>query len=150
MMPNPIRPTVKMVGYEGGAQYLGSWLPFLEDACKARGWRFHVNPSSLAVLDIVVAVRDADGYAPRNWKSGVKLANAQGSGTPCIVNREHGYIETATGGEMWADTHKEMADSLDMLADEGLRRKLSAMLMPGPQLKDLAETYKAWLQSLKS
>ncbi len=145
---NPIRQEVRMVGYEGGG-YLGNWAPFLEEECASRGWRFAVNPPALADVDIVVAVRETQGYAPRNWKSNVKLANAQGSSTPCILNREAGYIETETGGEFWADSQDEMRDGLSHLALHKARHDAAGKLHAGaPQIESVAETYAAWLRAL--
>jgi hypothetical protein len=145
---NPVRNKVKTVGYEGGEQYLGSWKPWLEVECKRRGWRFIVNPPEIANLDILVAVRDATGYAARKWKSNVKLANAKGSGTPCVLNREAGYLETQSGAERWADTREEMVAALDELTDVETRRSVSAQLLQAtPTLERIADKYKTWLQS---
>ena len=52
--PNPIRPKVRVVGYEGAAAYLGWWRPMLEEECAKRGWAFVVNPESLADVDIII------------------------------------------------------------------------------------------------
>lgn len=146
---NPIRERVVNVGYEGGAQYLGDWLPVLERACADRGWMFHVKPHSLTDLDIVVALRDQKGYAPRHWKSGVKLSNAQGSGTPIICNREMGYLETATWAEEFADTKEEVLAALDRLAPHAVRVERSARLLGGAlRLEAVAAKYMAWLRSL--
>lgn len=121
---NPIRPEVKLVGYEGG-DYLGAYRRVLEKECAKRGWRFTVNPAELADLDIVVAFRDPTGYAPFCWKSNVKLANAHGSGTPFIGNPESGYIETQTGAEYWADEPGQIATCFDWLTDQGTRELIS-------------------------
>jgi len=143
---NPIRARVRTVGYQGGPQYLGSWASVLDEACRARGWRFVINPVSLAELDIVVAVREPHGYAPRTWKSGVKAANAQGSGTPCILNREQGCIETASGAECWADTPEEMAAAFDSLIEQETRQRIAGqLLLAAPKLEDIAKVYAAWL-----
>ncbi len=146
---NPVRETVKTVGYEGGENYLGQWKPWLEAECQRRGWRFVVNPPELANLDILVAVREATGYGPRKWKSNVKLANAQGSGTPCILNREAGYLETQCGAERWADTREEMVTALDSLESKADRLKASARLLAAtPSLDHAAFTYRHWLERL--
>lgn len=145
---NPIRERVQKVGYEGG-NYLGMWDSFLRVECAARGWEWVINPAALADLDIVVAVREANGYAARSWKSNIKLANAQATGTPCIVNREAGYLETATGGELFADTTGEMVAALDKLADYETR-KTAANGLWAPQLHVIAKTYREWLEQLKS
>lgn len=143
---NPIRERVKLVGYEGGEQYLGRWRAMLEAECGRRDWWFAVNVAKLAELDIVVAVREAKGYAARHWKSGVKLANAQGSGTPVVCNRSAGYMETASGGEQWADDETEMRAALDALASLEARREAVAKFI-APQMDEIANTYKTWLLS---
>ncbi len=146
---NPIREQVARVGYDGGPQYIGEWIPVLEEACAARGWSFHVKPDAISELDIVVALRDQKGYGPKAWKSNVKLANAQGSGTPVICNREAGYLETATGGEEWADTKAEVLAALDRLAPAEVRRAVAAKLLSGaPRLEAVAASYRAWLATL--
>lgn len=143
---NPLREKVHTVGYEGGEAYLGRWRGVLEQECKARGWTFVVNPPALADLDIVVALREADGYAARHWKSNVKLANAMGSGTPSIVNREAGYLETACPAQRFGENEAELNRSLDVLTDVEARRLQVAQYQP-PTLDDVAEKYRAWLLS---
>lgn len=144
-----IAPAVRRVGYQGGTRYLGHWWPFMDRECRRRGWEFVVNPSSVATLDIVVALRAEDGYAPRHWKSGVKLANAQGCGTPFIGNREAGYLETASGAERWADTEAEMVVALDSLTPQAARAEASAKLSGAAlRLADVALAYRTWLESL--
>ncbi len=146
---NPIRRVVETVGYEGGVAYLGKWQPALEAECARRGWRFVLNPPSLADLDIVVALREADGYAPRHWKSNVKAANAQGSGTPIICNRESGYLETDNGGVTWADTTVELRAGLDALADATVRHHVADELRAAPfSLASVAANYREWLEGL--
>jgi hypothetical protein len=140
--PGPLR----TVGYEGGIGYIRHWIPIIDAECKRRGLAFYVNPKQLADLDVVLAVRDATGYAPRNWKSNVKLANAQGSGTPVICCREAGYTETSTGGELWADNATELRLALDMLADHGRRHEIGRVLYEGRiTLEAVAEIYRGWL-----
>lgn len=144
---NPIRP-VKVVGYEGGEQYIARWRPVIEAECARRGWRFVTQPEELAEVDIVLALRDSSGYAPRNWKSNVKLANAQGSGTPVICGRETGYLETASGAERWADTPEELAAALDSLEPTAERFAVSRRLKEvAPDIDSVAATYLAWLRS---
>jgi hypothetical protein len=146
---NPIRRTLQAVGYEGGVAYLGAWMARLEAECARRRMRFVLNPSELADLDVVIALRDAMGYAPRCWKSNVKLANAQGSGTPIICNREAGYRETASGAEEWADTMDEVRVSLDMLDSIEVRRaRADVLLAAAPTLERVAAEYQLWLSTL--
>lgn len=144
---NPIRP-LKVLGYEGGQQYLGRWLPIIQRQCTARGLQFVINPAEVADVDILLALRDCDGYAPRQWKSNVKLANAQGSGTPVICNREAGYLETTSGAEHWADDEAELAAALDALTPTDARRDAAqTMRAAAPEIDSIAATYLAWLRS---
>lgn len=124
---NPIREKVRTVGYEGREAYLGGWRALIDRECMRRGWSFVANPRSLADLDIVVAVRSEqwDSYASRHWKSNVKLANAHGSGTPFVGNSEFGYLETAAGGERWADNGNRLADALDELTSHSVRSQVA-------------------------
>ena len=143
---NPVRENVRVLGYEGGEQYLGTWEPLLREECKRRGWGFFINPTSLADVDIVVAVRDCTGYAARSWKSNVKLACAQGSGTPCVLNRERAYVDAASGAERWADTAEEMTAALDRLTDFGHRMVAAERLFhAAPSITDLGRRYRGWL-----
>jgi len=145
LMRNPIRP-LSVIGYEGSVSYIGGWMSRIDAECKARRLAFHINPIRLADLDVVLALRDAGGYAPRNWKSNVKLANAQGSGTPVICCREAGYAETASGGELWADDAAELTRALDLLEHSSSRRELGDALFKGrPTLEATADTYRHWL-----
>ena len=106
-----------------------------------------MEPKALADLDIVVAMRDQKGYAPRHWKSNVKLANAQGSGTPIICNREMGYLETASLEERWADTKEELFAALDALAPHDVRSAAHDGLRAfAPALDVVAADYLAWLK----
>lgn len=144
---NPIRP-IKVVGYEGGEQYITLWRPVIEAECARRGWQFVMQPAELADVDIVLALRDSCGYAPRTWKSNVKLANAQGSGTPVICGREAGYLETRSGAERWADSPDELAEAFDFLAPTTHRFSASRRLKQfAPDLDSIATTYLAWLRS---
>lgn len=146
---NPIRERVATVGYEGGEQHLGDWKDWLRAECARRGWRFVLNPPALAELDIVVAVRERTGYAPRHWKSNVKLANAQGSGTPIVCARECGYLETDNGGALFADSKTEVVAALDALEPHAARRAASlALRAAAPALSDVAACYRAWIEAL--
>lgn len=124
---NPIRKAVEVVGYEGRSHYLDEWLPVLQRSCERRGWRFVVNPAQLADLDIVVALRGGqyDGWACRNWKSGVKLVNARATGTPFVGFPECGYKECASGGERWVTTPEELETALDSLTPYRARKEAS-------------------------
>lgn len=141
---------VRRVGYQGGRRYLGRWSGFMQAECARRGWEWIEDPATVAGLDIVVAVREQQGYAPRHWKSNVKLANAQGCGTPFVGNREAGYQETACGQERWADSEREMVVALDALESQAARVRASAALSAAtPRLPEIAARYRAWLESLR-
>lgn len=145
---NPIRQKVLKIGYEGSDKHLGSWDRWMREICKARGVEWVVNPAKLSDLDIVVAARELKGYAPTNWKSAVKLANAQDTGTPCILARESGYIEQATGGEMFADDIEEMSNAIDYLMPCERRMKASKLLLSKDvSLETIVKKYKAWLSA---
>lgn len=145
---NPIRAEVHTVGYEGGEQYIERWRPLIEAECARRGWSFVTQPAELADVDIVLALRDSTGYAPRAWKSNVKLANAQGSGTPIVCCNEAGYRETQSGGEQWADTPEQMSAAFDALTPQSSRLEASRKLLAAtPHLQTIAETYASWLRS---
>jgi hypothetical protein len=121
--------------------------PQIERLCAKRGWLFVVNPARMADVDITLALRDHSGFAPRYWKSNVKLSNAQGSGTPIICNKEAGYLETASGGEVFIDDD-QLPQAFDMLADQSVRKDLSVKLRAGAITLDfVADTYKAWLKT---
>jgi hypothetical protein len=146
---NPIRERVRTVGYEGGEQYLGWWAPALTKACASRGWTFVVNPEHLADVDIVVAVRHHQGYAAKSWKSAVKLENSRGSGTPCILNRERGYVELACGVEKWADTEAQLQQAFDGLVSTDARRNIHTELLKSAlHLDEIAKRYKEWLEMI--
>jgi hypothetical protein len=145
---NPIRETVQTVGYEGGLDYIAQWRHAIEAECSRRGWRFVVNPENLADLDIVLALRDSDGYAPRTYKSNVKLANAQGSGTPFIGSPEAGYMEQSVGVERFVETAEALRLAFNALTPQAERRRVSGwMLSVAPTLEQVAAKYAEWLKS---
>lgn len=147
---NPIREKVQRVGYQGGERYLGRWLPFMQAECARRGWEFVVNPPTLAELDIVVALRHDSGYAVRNWKSGVKLSNAQGTGTPFIGSPERGYLEQCIGNcERFVETEREVQIALDALTHHKERCRVSNwMSSVAPRLETVAKNYQSWLEGI--
>jgi hypothetical protein len=148
--PAQVRNTEHLcVAYEGSAAQLGKWAAILEAECTARGWSFVAGPDyHLGGFDIVVALREGSGYAPKHWKSNVKLANAQAAGVPFIGTREAGYMETASGGEHWADTPRELTAALDALANFDARSLAASRMRCDVTLPAVAQTYKAWLETL--
>lgn len=140
------RNSVATVGYEGHAKQLGRWGEIVADECRRRGWRFMQNPKALREVDLLVALRDADGHAARHWKSNVKLANAQRCGVPIVCNRESGYLETASGAEAWADSPGELRTAFDRLDDADVRRATARHLRTAaPMLPEVAAGYRRWL-----
>jgi hypothetical protein len=121
---NLIREKVLTVGYEGSTPYINDWIAPITQACADRGWSFVINPASLSEVDIVVAFRTTN-YVQRHWKSNVKLANAHGTGTPFIGQRECGYLETQTGLEQWAECPDDLDDCFDMLSGQYHRQTVS-------------------------
>ena len=143
---NPIRKEIRAVGYEGGPDYLRDWRPIIDRECERIGAMFRVNPPSLAELDVVLALRSATGYAARNWKSNVKLANAHGSGTPWIGCREAGYQEMSCGYEAWADSADQLQWALESLMDYEIRKEVSEKFLAFAfPLEAAAATLKEWL-----
>lgn len=146
---NPIREQVRRIGYEGGPHYLGRWHDAVARYCHVRGIEFVINPTSLDAVDIVLALRDCVGYAARHWKSNVKLANAQGTATPCIVDKESAYVETASGGEVWVEGPNDAGAAIESLATQKARIEASKKLAAGTlRLDAIAHEYKTWLQAL--
>jgi hypothetical protein len=153
---NPIRPKVKNVGYEGEARFLGDWLPFMEQTCARRAWRFVVNPSSIAELDIAIAMRGFphDGETEARWKSNIKLANLIDTGTPCVLASESGYMETApVGFDSYAGSFAEMDARLDALTPLAARQSMSQSLksVAGSfTLEKIADDYEAYFTDFLS
>lgn len=146
---NPIREEVKVIGYEGGAGYIETWRPAIEDICQRIGAKFVLNPPRLADLDIVLALRGSKGYAPRKWKSAVKLANAHGSGTPVIASPERGYFEMQAFLECWADTPEELAESVRVLMPSERRMQVQEQFLKARfSLEEAAGRLKSWLEGL--
>lgn len=152
LLANPIREHVQTVGYEGAPAYLDHWGPRLQSECRRRGWRFVVNPPALSQLDIVCALRGGQhaGYVQTHWKSNVKLANAHGSGTPFIGTRECGYVETASGAEVWAHTPGELSEAFDSLTPKHERERIHRTFLASAfPLNKTADHYRAFLCALK-
>jgi hypothetical protein len=123
---NPIRDEVRLVNYEGAAEYLGEWAHWIKAECDRRKWAFSTNAHAYTAADIVIAVRGTGyaGYAQRNWKSNIKLANAHGSGTPFVGQTESGYLESATGEELFVNHHSDIARRFDVLEDRAIRQRI--------------------------
>lgn len=145
---NPIRDEVKTVGYFGRAEYLANWDRSIRAVCLSRKWEFLVNPPRMDMVDIGIALRGGKwkGFATDHWKSNVKLANFQASGTPCILAVESGYMETATGAEYFVRTDKELRMAFDWLTPKENRLEVHKRLLNhGVDIKPIAENYKKFL-----
>lgn len=122
LVPTPPRATMKVIGYDGSPRYLGSWAPALERACARLGLSFVINPPDLASVDVLVALRgdEWDGWACRQWKSGVKYANAIAAGRPIITQACAAYVDVRPCGVEVVD-HEALAYALEALAQPGNR-----------------------------
>lgn len=143
------RAAVRTVGYEGNERYLGEWRRHIEAECTRRRWSFVVNPPRYTDCDIVVAFRGAEftGYAPRHWKSNVKLANAQIAGIPFVGAREEGYLETSTGWEELIDTPTMIGQAFDRVMSYEFRCAASEVMhAAAPKLGKVADEYRAQLE----
>lgn len=150
---NPIRERVQTVAYEGRECYLGPWRALIQMQCKRRGWTFATNPPAITDADIVVAFRGAewDGYACRHWKSNVKLANSQVTGTPFIGLPEAGYIETASGAEYLVDNAYQLSMAFEWLTPQDNRRAVSERLLTKAYtVQQAAEDFRCGVKSLFS
>lgn len=118
----PMRDRVHVVGYEGSIRYLGNWLPTIEAACKARGWRFVTNPDDLSAVDLVLALRSGvwDGWICREWKSGVKLVNAMAAGRPVITQPSAAFREVCPVGAT-VESPGDLSVALDRCAAADVR-----------------------------
>lgn len=146
--PAPLRERVRIVGYEGAAHYLGRWERIVREECERRGWEFRVN-GDMQDADIGIALRDADGYPARHWKSNCKQANLQALGIPCLLSRESGYVECASGAEFWIDTAEDIARAFDAVAPLEARQEIRRQqLRAAPRIETIAKEYRTWLDSL--
>jgi hypothetical protein len=129
---NPIRERIEAIGYEGSARYLeGGWFSAIGKACERRKCTFMINPPRLSAVDIVFAVRGGPwrGYATDHWKSNVKLANAQVTGTPFIGLQESGCRDTASGAEVWVENPEEVEDAVWSLEHRSIRKEKAECLI---------------------
>lgn len=148
---NPIRAEFRRLGYEGSPSYITPLTRAISSVCSAFGIEFVINPDSLADCDAVLALRcpETNGYVQRSWKSNVKLANAHGSGTPFIGQRESGYAECATGHELWCTSVDELPHRLEQLRSRELRAEIGAQFLKRAYpLSEAAADMKLILDSL--
>lgn len=128
---NPIREKIQAIGYEGEPKYIAEWLPVFEKECQRHSWNFIINPTNISDLDVVVAMRGNafNGYAQRSWKSNVKLANAQASGTPFIGACEPSYVETGSGAEILIGATSQVPWALEQLVPRETRSQRAIKMM---------------------
>lgn len=127
---NPVRKSLGVIGYEGSVRYIAAWQSHILAECQRRGLTFLINPTRMADVDVVLAVRDTQwrSYATQHWKSNVKLANAQASGTPFIGHLESGYFETKSDAEYWAENPAEISTALDWMTERDARGEIHARM----------------------
>lgn len=150
---NPIRPSVRAVGYQGATRYLDSALvQDISAACKRVGAAFVVNPRQLADVDVCLALRGVEwsSYPQSNWKPATKLTNAHATGTPWIGNRERGYEEISVGAERYVNCGTELTSALLDLADHHDRKSVQAKFLSAAYtLSDAAADMRRMLCALK-
>ncbi len=152
--PTPAREVVSVVGYEGNAAYLGKWAPAIKAECAKRGWRFVVNPGDLSAVDLFVAFRDDpwDGWICRQWKSGVKLVNAQAAGRPMVTQNSAAYRELQPAASVM-QTPEELAGYFDDCANFAWRQATVDQARhdaPAFTLAAVAERYRQILQTART
>lgn len=153
---NPIRQNFKTLVYEGSPRYIeGTFWQDLNRLCAK--WRvdFVVNPSDYLVADVVIALRSPPwlDYGARFWKSGVKLSNAQITGTPFIGGPEMGCREQESGGEAWVMNVTKLETVIPHLLDyfgspKVRQRAQVAMLDKAPRLSQVAREYREILEEI--
>lgn len=146
---NPIRDEAAVIGYEGHPRYLEGWHETIERVCDKRRLSFFANPSDFGSIDIVLAVRGEawDGYPSRSWKSNVKVANAQITGTPVIAMAEAGCQEFESGGEEWIDGPRDLEEAVDRLLPWSVREDRAKRLLAGAiTIGSVAGRYRHWLE----
>ena len=150
-----VRDRIYKVGYEGSPRYYGEWCSWVQSWCDRNSADFLDSlsgPDDLLSVDVVLALRNHDGYAPRLWKSNVKLANAQGAGVPIVCGLEAGYLETMTPGTvMLARTRLELVGALDLMKSAEVRGGMSLGLREAAgryALPVIAERYRGWLEDI--
>lgn len=151
LQPITVTPKLRVVTYEGASAYLGQWKSALDRVCKEHNCGFIANPPSMCVSDAVIAVRDKPfaGYAQMHWKSNVKLANAQALGAVFIGQRECGYMETATGAEIWVRTQDDLHEALSTIVPQHFRSSMQSKALTGAySVQQAAKDLEGFLRGL--
>jgi hypothetical protein len=146
LISSPVRPRLRVVAYEGSTRYLGSWRLALEQVCARRGLTFVINPPDLSQADLLVAFRGDhwDGWACRQWKSGVKYVNAMAAGRPILTQASAAFDEIRPIGAVVNDP-ADLGRAIDRYAsDEALRqlaRESGRHRAPTFAIESVARTY---------
>ena len=113
LQPAPIRVAAAVVAYEGQRKYLGRWAKALESSCAALGLRFVVNPHDIREADVLVSFREGrwDGWACRQWKSGIKHVNAMVAGRPIVCQASAAWDDFRPVG-MFIDNIEALTEAL--------------------------------------
>lgn len=125
LQPAPIREKAAVVAYEGQRKYLGRWAKALEQSCAELGLRFVVNPTDIREADVLVSFRDGqwDGWACRQWKSGIKHVNAIVAGRPMVSQSSAARDELRPFGKV-VDTPEDLTEALNMAAVREFRAEV--------------------------
>lgn len=145
LTPAPAREKVSVVAYEGSPAFLGSWHGRLHVACQRRGWTFVINPPDIREADILVALREDpwDGWACREWKSGVKLVNAIAAGRPILTQPSAALSDIGAPGDV-VETTSQLDAEFDRWADFEQRQRAveeCTSLAPRYRLESVAADY---------
>lgn len=145
LIATPPRAKAKVVAYDGNARYLGTWRPALERACQRLGLMFVINPSDLRAADVLVAFRGEqwDGWACREWKSGVKYVNAIAAGRPIVTQPCAAAAEIAPSGYV-VDRQEDLTDALSLAATVAAREQAftdGQRRAPSSQIDVIAKAY---------
>lgn len=137
------------VWYDGGDHYLGSYESrFHSGSSTLFAWPLLRGLENAHRADVAICLRDCSGYAPRHWKSNVKLANAQALGIPALCSPESGYKETSTGGVLWIESPEDLPAAFDTLADPARYAELCAGVDAPPTLAEVAAQYVRELRNI--
>lgn len=105
---------VKNLVYYGDGRYIANWYLQIVRACGEAGWNFLINPQDLSCASAMIGARNGEYncWINRNWKSGVKLATAEGLGIPFVHTQESSYMEYATENTHLFADEDELAEIL--------------------------------------
>ncbi len=150
LAPAPARREMRVVAYQGNAAYLGAFGPALRDACRARGLAFEINPADLRTADLVVALREGpwDGWACRQWKSGVKIVNAFSAGRPVLTQATAAAQEIDAPGTV-IETIADLGSAIDAWLPFETREAAAvrcAAMAPAYTLDAVAGAYRGMLE----